>query len=265
MILIFAAGNLTAQDFKGGVVKYQQTIKYDFKAIFGKFKDHKANEWVASLPTESRGVKVLYFTSGKGLYEDDPADKEAMPKKLQVALMKASYFKPPSPELKKVYYDFGKNEKIIQVEFMTRNFLVSDSIERVAWKLTNKKVKILDFICFGAELKKDDDLIFAWFTSEIPVSAGPDEFFGLPGLILALEINGETVFMATSIDLKTPIKDVLSEPGKGKKVTKVEFDKIMEEKIKEFKETKKSGIKKRKNIIRNNRRLKTQNGNIESN
>lgn len=89
----------------------------------------------------------------------------------------------------------------------------------------------------AAQLKRDDQTITAWFTSEIPFSTGPDEFFGLPGLILAVEINGETAFLATSIDLTPPEEGVLSKPDKGKKVTQEEFNKIIEDKIKEFKET----------------------------
>jgi len=149
--------------------------------------------------------------------------------------------RPPRPKLQKVYYDLGKNEKIEQVEFMTRNFLISGPIKRKAWKLTNKKTKILDHTCMGAELKKGEDTILAYFTSEIPVSLGPDEFTGLSGLILAIEKNGETVFLATSIDLRPPANESLSEPKDGRKVTQEEFDDILKDKVKEYEETKSSG------------------------
>ncbi len=85
----------------------------------------------------------------------------------------------------------------------------------------------------SAELKKGDDTTIAWFTPKIPISTGPDVFFGLPGLILAVEINGETAFMATSVDLNPPAEGVISKPDKGKKVSLEEFNKIMAEKIKE--------------------------------
>ena len=249
LLLIFASGNSTAQDFKGGVVKYQQTTKYNWGSIFNAkgAAGSKVNAWIASLPKESKRLKILYFTEENALYKEDPAEgEEVLSKKLHKGLEKANYMRPPQAEIKKVFYDFGKGERTKQVEFMTRNFLVSDLFSRKAWKLTNKKIKVQDYICLGAELKNGDDKITAWFTSEIPVSTGPDEFFGLPGLILAVEINGETAYLATSIDLTPPKDGELSKPGNGKKVTQEEFDKIVALKIKENSEMKKSGEKKRR-------------------
>jgi len=240
LFITFAAVNVLAQDFKGGKVKYQHIKKYDWKSTFGKFKGRDVQNWIASIPKERKTSQILYFTGEKSLFEEDPSDIAGIPKKLQIALMKADYVKPPSPELKKVYCDFEKNEITRQREFMTRNFLVSDQIDRLAWKLTNKKIKVQDFICSGAELNKGDDKITAWFTSEIPVSAGPGEVYGLPGLILAVEINGETVFLAKSVELTPPKDGELYKPDDGKKVTPKEFDKIIAMKIKEYNEMKKA-------------------------
>jgi len=239
LMLITAAGNLAAQDIKGGVVKYRQTTKYNFETIFNPEGDADARtkEWLATLPKENEQVKVLYFTDKTALYEEDPTEKEAPARGLQRALMGAAMSKPPQPELEKVFYDFQKNEITRQVMFMTRNFLVSDPIKKKNWKLSNKRIKVLNYSCLGAELKKGDDTVTAWFTPEIPISTGPDEFFGLPGLILAIEINGEFAFIATSIELTPPKTGVLSKPDNGKKVTQEEFNKIIEDKIKEFKET----------------------------
>lgn len=240
LMLITAAGNSAAQDIKGGVVKYKHTTKYNFDKIFDPNGNAPARtkEFLSGLPKESTKAKVLYFTENAALYEEDLTVKEepASPM-LQRALMGRSMRVAPTVELDKVFYDFGKNEKTQQVEFMTRNFLVSDSIKKKAWKLSNKMIKVLDYNCMGAELKKGDQTITAWFTPEIPISTGPDEFFGLPGLILAIEINGEFAFIATSIDLTPPKEGVLSKLDNGKKVTQEEFNKIVEEKIKEFKET----------------------------
>lgn len=129
-----------------------------------------------------------------------------------------------------MYYDFGKEEMIRQVSFMTRDFQISGPTEKKAWKLTNKMTKVQGYTCMSAELKTGDDTFNAWFTPEIPISTGPGIFYGLPGLILVVEKNGETAFMATSIDLILPTEDVLSKPDRGKKVTQEKFDEIVEEK-----------------------------------
>jgi GLPGLI family protein len=237
MLLITAAENLPAQDFSGGTVKYRQTKKYDFVSIFDGFDDPIVEEWAATLPTERQRMKVLYFTENEALYEEDITEQEVLSEKLQWAYSQAEYLRPPSTELQKVYYDFRKNERLEQVGFMTRDFLISDKIGSVPWRLTNKSTKILDYTCLGAELKLDERSVTAWFASEIPISAGPDRFYGLPGLILAVEVNGETAFLATSVDLAPPAEGLLSKPDEGRKIAPKKLQKIMEEKIMEYEAT----------------------------
>ena len=236
LLFNIATGNSSAQDFEGGVVKYQQTTKHNWAKLFPG-DNPRTKAWVESLPRETKKFRILYFTENSALYAEDPGENAALPPNMQRAMRGASMRQPPTSEIKKVYYDFEKNEKTEQLEFMTRNFLVSKSIENKGWKLTNNKFKVQNYVCQTAELKRGDDTITAMFTSEIPVSAGPDAFFGLPGLILAVEINGETAFMATSVELTSPPKNKLSKPDDGKEVTQEEFAKIVEEKVKEFKET----------------------------
>lgn len=242
LILNFAEGDLKAQDIKGGVVKYRQNKKYDFEKMFN-LKENKHPEvksWLAALPKNSLHIKALYFTSGAAIYQEIPGEKPGLNKEsqmeLQEALAKAAYVKKPSPELEKVYYDFVKNERVRQIEFMTRYFQIPGSIKNKSWKLTNKRVKVLRFNCIGAESMQGENTVTAWFTPEIPVPVGPDEFYGLPGLIMAVEINGEYAFIAESIDLTPPKKDILSEKSKGKEVSQEEFTKIVEDKIKEWEE-----------------------------
>lgn len=235
-LFIIAVGNSTAQDFKGGVVKYQQTTKHNWAKLFPG-ENPRTKAWVESLPRETKKFRILYFTENSALYAEDPGENAALPPNMQRAMRGASMRQPPTSEIKKVYYDFGKNEKTEQLEFMTRNFLISESIENMGWKLTNKKVKVQNYVCQSAELKKGDDTITALFSSEIPISAGPDEYYGLPGLILAIEVNGETAFIATSVDLSSVQKDKMTKPEEGSKVTRDDFNKTVEEKVKEFKES----------------------------
>jgi GLPGLI family protein len=246
-LIMAVTGNGAAQELKGGTVTYQQTTRYDFQFIFGEFDDPKANEWVASLPRQNQSVKFLHFTRERALFQQDPDEQEISSKLLQMALQKADYFKPPETLLLQVYSDFTKNEIIRQVEFMTRYFLISGLIEQKAWKLTGKMVKIQDYTCMGAEMRQEEKTITAYFTSEIPVSTGPAGYSGLPGLILAVEINGDTDFLATSVDLTPPEASVLTKPDKGREVNQEEFDKILEEKVKEWKETRRDfkGVKKK--------------------
>jgi len=151
------------------------------------------------------------------------------------------------------YCDFDKARKVELREFFDKKFLISDSIRRSNWKLSEETKTILNHNCRKAtsqrigkrmmmsmdngkmERKEIDDTstIVAWFTTDIPVSAGPEVQGQLPGLILGLETNnGRTVYTALEISPKANIA-IIKEPTKGKKVTPDEFikerNKMMDE------------------------------------
>ena len=80
-----------------------------------------------------------------------------------------------------------------------------------------------------------DRVVTAWYTPEIPVSQGPSNYWGLPGLIL--EVNdGRTAILCSKIVLNADEKVVIEAPSKGKKVTQEEYDKIRADKLKEMSE-----------------------------
>jgi len=93
----------------------------------------------------------------------------------------------------------------------------------------------LDYPCQEAELDGAEEKTLAWFTPMIPVSAGPGEYGGLPGMILAVDINdGQNTITATSVELTSLDKDLMKKPKKGKKVTREKFDQIVKEKMEEM-------------------------------
>ncbi len=228
---------LSAQDPLSGTITYQQVTHYNFDNIKEAHgEDQRTQDWLATLPKEGTSVQVLNFNSKEALFEEDDSEKEATPPGVQRAIMYENSLKPPRPVIQKVYFDFDKNQKLEQVEYLTRIFLVQSEIEAVPWKLGSEKKKILDYICMGATVTLDDQEIVAWFSPEIPVSLGPSFFGGLPGLILAVERNGETAYVATSVILAPPAEESMVKPSKGSKVSQDEFAAIQEEKEKEQKE-----------------------------
>jgi GLPGLI family protein len=231
------AGSLTGQDPLAGTITYQQVLHYSFENIEKAHGDNQqTQDWITSLPKEGITVQMLNFNSKLALFEEDDSEKEATPPGLQRALMYESSLKPASPVVQMVYHDFDKNQRLEQLEYMTRIFLVQSEIEAVAWKLGSEKKKVLEYTCMSATVTLDDQEIVAWFSPEIPVSLGPSIFGGLPGLILAVERNGETAYVATSVKLSPPAEESMVKPDKGSKVTQEEFAAIQEEKEKERKE-----------------------------
>ena len=95
----------------------------------------------------------------------------------------------------------------------------------------DSKVEKLDEVVVTAET----ETITAWYSPQIPVSHGPAEYGGLPGLILELT-NDRTVMLCTKVVMNHDKRIVISEPTKGEFVTKVEFENIVEVKVKEMRD-----------------------------
>ena len=73
----------------------------------------------------------------------------------------------------------------------------------------------------------------AWYTPQIPVSNGPDQYWGLPGLIL--EVNdGSTVMICNKIVMNAQEKIDITEPVKGKKVDQKTYNEMMLKKAEEM-------------------------------
>jgi GLPGLI family protein len=80
-----------------------------------------------------------------------------------------------------------------------------------------------------------DLTITAWYTPEIPVNQGPENYWGLPGLIL--EVNdGKTVILCSKIVLNPKEKAVIKAPVKGKVISQNDFDETVVKKIQEMRE-----------------------------
>ncbi len=151
------------------------------------------------------------------------------------------------------FFDFNKGLKVEQKDFMGKQFLVSDSIRKLNWKLTDETKDILGHTCRKAVAQKigkhstmniengkmerkeveDTSAIVAWFTTDIPVSAGPEVQGQLPGLILLLDMgDGKVVYQAKEISAQADVA-AIKEPVKGKKVTPAGFNdernKLMDE------------------------------------
>ncbi|MEZ4839738.1 GLPGLI family protein [Flavobacterium sp.] len=77
--------------------------------------------------------------------------------------------------------------------------------------------------------------ITAWYTPDIPINQGPENYWGLPGLILEVS-DGKTVILCSKVVLNTKDKKEIKAPKKGKEVSQAEYDKIVLEKMTEMRE-----------------------------
>lgn len=231
-LLFFSVGLKAQEESMQGVVYYVQMDKVDFEPT-GR---PQFDQFASTMPTEYEFEKVLYFDKDHALFADSPNPAgEPMSRRERWFYHMSKYGRKPSATLNKMYLDFEKGEKTELLEFMTREFRMSSPIEQMAWKMTGEFKSILGYTCMGAQMVDGEDDLIAYFTPEIPVASGPDKYNGLPGIILAIEKNGYTTYLASKIEMKD-VEEFLVEPDSGKKVSQEELDEIIEEKIEEFKE-----------------------------
>lgn len=149
--------------------------------------------------------------------------------------------------------NFAEGREVEQREFATKQYLVTDSVRKLSWKLTGETQTILGYPCQQATTTRiakrrmmtmengsmsskeipDTNLITVWFTPAIPVPAGPDFQGQLPGLILQIDINGSLTYKAIEISPKVDMASI-KEPKSGKKITAEDFEKEREKTMQEM-------------------------------
>lgn len=164
-----------------------------------------------------------------------------------------------------------KSQQFLQdQEFFGKQFLISDSLPKLDWKLGAETKQIGQYLCMKAtttktvdefdwrsmrrkskskegEAKKDstttsvsEDIelpkqieVTAWYTPQIPVSQGPGDFWGLPGLIL--EVNTDkTTILCSKIIMNPKEKVDIEAPKKGAIVSRSAYTEIVKKKMEEM-------------------------------
>jgi GLPGLI family protein len=100
-------------------------------------------------------------------------------------------------------------------------------------------LKVRDSTNLKEEVIKDEEVkmidVIAWYTPQIPVSQGPSEYWGLPGLILEVSAGNNTM-LCSKIVINPEDKTEIEAPKKGQVVTKKEYNDIITEKMQELRE-----------------------------
>lgn len=155
------------------------------------------------------------------------------------------------------YKEVKDGRETRQMEFFGKEFLIKDSLKTLDWKLGKESKTIGSYTCFKATAQTevieksistsaDDEeieeaeekkivTITAWYTPQIPISQGPDDYWGLPGLIMEVN-NGSTVILCSQVVLNPKEKVSIEEPKTGEVVTREEFKEIATKKMEQMRE-----------------------------
>ncbi|HNW88871.1 MAG TPA: GLPGLI family protein [Bacteroidales bacterium] len=207
-----------------GMVKYLTT--YDWVKMLNacdylskERKDRTAYMW--GNESEWKVYNNLYFSSTRSKYED--SEEKANPEDDgSYAGRKETFF---------MTCDFEKNTMYNAITTLGKVYLIADSLNKPDWKILNDMKEVAGHVCMNAAWVDtvQDKKIMAWFALDIPVQAGPDRFFGLPGMILEVSINnGAMVMTAEKIEMKTLTTEFdLPKKLKGKKITSADYNAIL--------------------------------------
>ncbi|MDI5948073.1 GLPGLI family protein [Flavobacterium yafengii] len=261
LFCLLAVLGVSAQEFQGKAEYFSKTIiKQKVKNSDSKIeKDVEFDKMIQEALKKSSEKKYLFiFNKQEGLYEQM---EELEKPEVGNATMS---IKVTFSGVGKKYINLKDKSKVVEDEIFGKEFLIVDTLEKLNWILVNETKKIGDYSCYKAEvtvpvtekqkqeyqdfLKKQenkislfpmeepkDKVITAWYAPEIPVSLGPLNYWGLPGLIL--EINEEDVIILCSkVTLSNKEVAKIKVPNTSKKVTQAEFDAIEKAKLDSMKD-----------------------------
>ncbi len=260
------------QDFQGMAIYESKTSTADFKSNFANNKNITPE---MQKNIEERMKKmfektfVLNFDKNASIYAEEEK-LDAPDGSNGGARMMSSFMGGGGVH----YKNIKEKNFTIAKEMMGKEFLIKDTIPRLAWKMGQETKQIGDYLCFKAtalkkadqsdfrnfRMKKQDDdkdkaaaekpkttnlmdmgeipkeiEIVAWYTPDIPISNGPENYFGLPGLILEVSA-GKTTLLCSKIVMNIKDKKEIKAPKSGSVVTQKEYDDIIMKKMEEWRE-----------------------------
>lgn len=267
LIALLLSLNFYAQAISG-IATYQTKTDIDLNMEGRQISPEMKAQIKAMMKKQFEKTYTLTFTQNESLYEEEQSLDQ--PSAGGFSMMMGSF--QPGKRYKNLKSQTFKEEteffgKFFLIEDGLKNYnweMTNESKQigqYVVFKaIATEKVDSLDFTEFRRKRKRDknqdeeadekidsivsplDEIelpkekkIIAWYTPQIPIQNGPDEYWGLPGLILELK-SGKTTMLCSKIVLN-PKKEIdITIPSKGKPVSRDEYKKIVMDKVNEMRE-----------------------------
>jgi GLPGLI family protein len=257
--LLSFSPTLNAQEFQGQAV-YFSKAKMELGSFGARMSEAQKKQIQARLKNRLQKTYILNFNKEKSVFnEDEKID----------AISGATDSWGDNFSRGEQFKDVKQKTLVQSQEFYGKKFLVKDKLAAIEWKMGTESKLIGQYMCFKAtasvptdelewynfswgdlretntEAKTDstavkmEDLeiktteVEAWYTLQIPVSHGPGEYWGLPGLILEVSA-GNTVMLCSKIVINPEEEIEIEAPDKGKEITKNDYQATIQEKMLEM-------------------------------
>lgn len=129
-----------------------------------------------------------------------------------------------------------KNHKMNQyrkeAEILGELYLIEDKLSKINWVLVDEEREIEQFKCKKAYTEINNERIEAWYSLDYQISDGPSDYYGLPGLIIELISFKKTYKVLSVKEINSKINIPL--PFMGKRISKVEYENVLKEKLGAF-------------------------------
>ena len=255
--LLIASGT-SAQLSEGKIV-------YERKMNMHKSLPPEAEQMKAMIPEFQTSKMELAFKDQQSLYKPFKSEDDDMPSGEAVGGgggggMRMMRFGGAGSDAES-FKDYENSTKTEIRELGPKKYLLDDSLKHYNWKLSADTMTILGHLChkatttikggvmgmamqrfgFGgnrgggnggdstsrATRVAPDQQAVAWYADDITSPSGPDDFGGLPGLIMLLNIDeGTLVFTPLNFDTKA---GTVKAPSGAKKITREEYRTMMEQ------------------------------------
>ncbi|MEP5610633.1 MAG: GLPGLI family protein [Cyclobacteriaceae bacterium] len=228
IVLLSSMMSLCFAQSKEGVITYESITRIDVSRIPPEMK--------GMIPPERKSKNQLFFNEQEAIYKTIKEDED-INQEVSAGDGNRIRFRMRGAPDNESYTNLENGTAINKTEFFGRTFLIEGGDE-IEWKITSEMEAIAGYQCVKATYMRDTIPVAVWFTPQIPISLGPEEFGGLPGMVLSVDINdGQRTIKVTEVELRSLAnEETIVAPTKGKKVTREEFRAIQAEKMAEMQE-----------------------------
>lgn len=205
----------------------QGHIEYERKSNLHKLWE--GNDWLEGFKGQVKPFVTNYFN----LAFTEQSSRYSQGREGEVP--KLTWGLPPGAD-NEIVQNFTSNTVTAAKNIYEEHFLIKDSVARLQWKIGSEVRTIAGYTCRKAVTRICDSVyVVAFYTDEIPISGGPEQMGGLPGMILELAVPRlYTTWVATKVEVNAVKTDELKPPAKGKAYTHATLEKQLRESMKDW-------------------------------